>query len=156
MFIITGLPRMRSAWFAALLSDGIHVAHDIALNSLEGADGWSDPAAACWFPDRVIQHEGPVVLIVRSEIAAYSAFIKWSEVAIPPSSWDTMVKNYHRVKNERDCLIIPFDALDSFEVVEAVAKHCGRTLSKKRWDLFKSLKIEQDFEEARKWLSMAR
>lgn len=154
MFIITGLPRMRSAWFAALLSDGIHVAHDCTFSDLDEADGWSDPSAACWFPQVVIHQDCPVVVIQREEIASYSSFLKWAGVPIPAASWDLMVRNYRHVLEQRsDALLVPYQSLDCFEMIEAVAKHCGRTLSKRRWDLFKSLKIEQSFKEAMKWLS---
>ena len=153
-FLITGLPRMRSAWLAALFN-GRHVAmfHDVnfhggLINAFShGARdtivGISDPCAASVWPDEALREfeRDPIVYIERAD---------WRQAAkkeFPNANdaWcDLSEKNAKRFKPHAG-MVVQFEMLDDFKTVEHIYEYCtGRNLRRQKFNLFRYLKVSQD------------
>lgn len=159
-YLITGLPRIRSAWFAALLSnDEFPCYHDIlSMGTLikDKAFGLSDPSAACAYPNTAlncIDKNCKVVFISRTHTESKDSLSK----KYPEADWNGIVSRYvffcdklskkHPIEN---LLMIDFDALNSYETVNKISLFCtGKKLSRKRYRLFDALRIEQHVDKAR-------
>lgn len=170
-FLITGLPRIRSAWLAAILSsDTVQCVHDAAVSveSIEGfvryhklmqpvtsetpqiIVGLADPCAACMYPEKAIELfcESPVVIIDRDPIASRQSYEKW--LGKPTTSWEIM-ERAHALFCERipNAVHINYEALDDYAIVNRICQHCtGQRLNRFRFDAFNLLKIEQHTAKA--------
>lgn len=149
---------MRSAWLAALLSEGRLVAHDCFMCKDLKVDGWSDPAAACCFPRQTLAQPGPLVIVQRNHIDAKHSFERWLGEQV--DHWDLLLDNYtlvHKACRDRsDVLFVDYDDLDTYATCETISQKCtGIKLSYERWELFRWLKIEQDLARVKQWLSQA-
>jgi len=170
-FLITGLPRIRSAWLAAILSgDLVQCVHDaaVSLESIEGfvryhemmqpraagiaqvLVGLSDPAAACMYPEKAIELfcESPVVIIDRDPESSREAYQKW--IGAPLTNWP-IIERAHALFCSRipNAVHINYDALDDYAIVNRICQHCtGQKLNRFRFDAFNLLKIEQHIAKA--------
>lgn len=163
-FLITGLPRIRSAWLAALFStDNVRCFHDPVHHG--GPDrmmdaflacqlahvGICDPAAACAYPELALRvfHNHPIILIRRDEDDCRAGLENW--IGAKLTHWDEILKNYRWFLNHptRHFMWIRYEDLDNFEVVSQLFLLCtGQKLDIDRFALFNTLKIEQHYEKA--------
>jgi hypothetical protein len=166
-FLITGLPRTRSAWLAALFSgDGVECWHDaVHHESVDGLlykittsaspiVGLVDPCAACIYPRAALQiFTGfPIVIVRRSESASLDGLTKWSGAS--PSDWAGLLRNHAWFVDH--ALTLPgvqwvkFTDLDDYGVVSELYSQCvrGKMLDRHRFDLFNTLRIEQHHDKA--------
>lgn len=163
-FLITGLPRIRSAWLAALFSDrevscfhdGIHHGGvDGLLAKVDASEaaftGLIDPAAACVYPRQALAMFGqsPIVVVMRDPADCRNGFERWFGREL--ANWDEMVKNLEWFMQEhaRKFYAIDYASLDDHAAVSEMFKICtGLTLDRHRFDLFNTLKIEQHHGKA--------
>jgi hypothetical protein len=164
MFLVTGLPRIRSAWFTVLFQAlGVDACHEYRsrFDSLDAFvdwlraptfKGWCDPSAVCLFPE-IAAHEfkgAKVVIIERNPAESRSALQRWSGLPLP--HWNVVLENLNLFRRtiEADVLTVQYRNLDRFEVVASVVRHCsGIDLPFPVWREFDLLKIEQHMPKAR-------
>lgn len=162
MFLLTGLPRSRTAWFAALFNAvGVETIHDWAATFgswsifkawFQGERGWCDPCAACVHPTKTIElmkgHK--VVIVTRALADSYAAYAKW-DGSDDPEMFVQMTNNYKYLRRTlNDAMEIEYAELNSFFGVQRVVYHCtGLVLSRQLYDTFNLLKIEQHKDKAR-------
>jgi hypothetical protein len=153
-FLITGLPRMRSAWLAALFSCK-HVAmyHDVNFHgglvsalshgTKDTIVGISDPSAASVWPREALHHfeRDPIVYIERDDWRQAAK----AEYPAAPDAWcDLSEKNALWFKPHAG-MVIPFESLDDYSIVESIYWYCtGKKLRRQKFDLFRYLKVSQD------------
>jgi hypothetical protein len=154
-YLLTGLPRIRSAWFAALLTTDDKPCYHSPEDpfSITGNFGIADPNAACLYPAWAIREteDKPVVVIARNPDHSRDALARWGGVdPVQMEGWDAMVGNYRWFLNAvPHALVVPYEALDSYEEVAHIYRHLtGRALSKSRFDIFSALQIEQHLPKA--------
>lgn len=171
-FLITGLPRIRSAWLAALFSgERVTTFHDHVWNrgvqstldavfATPGIAGLCDPGAACVYPDLAAQAFAmhPVVIIQRDADECKRSFSAWLG-GMELHNWPRAVANYERfirLVGGRG-LIVNYYALENYTAVAEIYRHCtGLDLSRSRFQLFDGLKVEQHIGKALKTLDCAK
>lgn len=156
-YLLTGLPRIRSAWFAALLStDEVPCYHGIEdPTGISGPFGLSDPGACLLYPDwsKWASAQIPVVIIVRGQSSARPSLERWTGLPIPQVGWDALVTQYDAFIDDPPYRTeyFPYECLDDYAVVSQIHQHLtGRPLSRARFDIFNGLKIEQHLDKARR------
>lgn len=162
-FLITGLPRIRSAWLATLLNAaGVETVHDYtaAFGSLSalaawlrqpGLRGWCDPCAACLHPEfSALEFSGRrVVIVERDPGAACMSMARWAGKPMP---FETARANLATFRGlvDAEVLTVPYASLDDYAAVDSIVRHCtGHVLSPQLWRTFDLLKIEQHMPKAR-------
>lgn len=155
-YLLTGLPRIRSAWFAALLStDSVPCYHSPEdPETLTGEFGISDPGAACLYPDWAswASDSAPIVIVTRDPADSRKSLERWSGLALPQVGWEAIIESYDAFLDDSSpmTLYVPYGCLDDYAAVAMIHKHLtGRTLSRTRFDIFNGLKIEQHLDKAR-------
>lgn len=164
-YLITGRPRIRSAWLAALLSqDKLPCYHDaLSIGTIikDQAFGLSDPAAACTYPNVALTTSGvdcKVVLIHRHPLDSEKAFKK----LFPAIDWNAIEARYSffqafmlRAHPPQNLLCIDYEDMDSYDTISVIAKFCtGHALGKERYRLFDGLRIEQHIPKAKERTAM--
>lgn len=163
-FLVTGLPRMRSAWLAALFSsdqvqcfhDAIHhggvdrMLADISASKAQIV-GLLDPSAASVYPRDALAIFGndPIVVVFRDERECRTGLEKWMGQYL--THWDELVKHcqWFLKAVDRKFYAIEYATLDDYEAVAEMYRICtGLTLDRHRFDLFNTLKIEQHYGKA--------
>lgn len=156
-FLITGHPRSRTAWLAALFSgDGVSVFHDLHFVSGElpaalsfGAVrnvtvGVCDPSAASVWPKEACEafNGHPIVLIERKE--AREAARRWAP-GLTKDVLDLWASNIARFKAlATNVLTVPYESLEDNATVANIYFHCtAKVLSYQKIELFQTLKICQ-------------
>lgn len=159
-YLLTGLPRIRSAWFAALLStDQIPCYHSPpAPEELIGEFGISDPGACLLYPDWTdwASASAPVVIVTRDSQESRTSLERWSGEAIPEAGWKALIERYDEFLDSASpmTLYVPYGCLEDYTAVAMIHKHLtGRALSRNRFDIFNGLKIEQHLAKARNRVS---
>lgn len=154
-YLITGLPRTRSAWLAALFSsDALPCFHE-APASPDTIDtskpfGLCDPSAACLYPHHALKifSGKTIVVVLRGAASARESL----EVLLgqKASAWDAIEERYnHFLANAPNVRTVPFGGLSDFGTVRQLYREVrGRNLSRVRFDLFDGLLIEQDLAKA--------
>lgn len=150
-FLVTGLPRMRSAWLAALFaSNQVRCIHEIGLVGLDafrrmtGTVGVFDPAAPLMYPDE----DFDLRIVVRrdAEVARRSLQL-WFGCELP--HWHEIESALKRFEDRYHPEVIAFESLDDFDALSALHRRCtGAALSVERFELFDKLKIEQHRDKA--------
>jgi hypothetical protein len=155
-YLLTGLPRIRSAWFAALLStDSIPCYHSVEHPEEPYGDyGIADPGAACSYPDWAdwASASAPTVIVTRDAQDSRRSLERWSGLDIPHVGWEAILERYDAFLDDASpmTLYVPFGCLEDYAPVAMIHKHLtGRTLSRTRFDIFNGLKIEQHLDKAR-------
>lgn len=155
-FLITGRPRIRSAWLAALLcSDDFPVHHEAPLAKTPITDavyGLIDPGAACLYPNLALELFGErlIVIIERSEQQSRASL----EALIGKSAgnWGAIEQRYQFFKAEavrRGAIVMSYAQLEDFELVAGLVSLCtGATLTRQRFEMLLGLRVEQDFVRA--------
>lgn len=161
-FCITGLPRSRTAWLAALFTaHGIETVHEyppffgtidllgqwLYAGTPDAPHGYVDGFAAIYHPDLVRQHfaANPVVVIHRNPAEVRRSWQAWDGPITDDAFMDVILKfdAFNRKATAPNFLHVNYSDLDSFETVDELVIHCtGRPLKRKTWELFHLLKIE--------------
>jgi hypothetical protein len=163
-FLITGLPRIRSAWLAALFSgDKVQCFHDAIhhggvdrmLETIEQSTapvvGLIDPGAASVYPRDALAVFGSstIIMVFRNEEESRAGLARWFGKDL--THWDDLVKNHgwFMTQATKQFYAIDYVSLDDYAAVAEVYRICtGMTLDKHRFDLFNTLKIEQHYGKA--------
>jgi hypothetical protein len=171
-FLVTGLPRIRSAWFCALFNamgvDCIHewgyefnydraaFSHWLRASHIVGV---CDPSLAC-AEDRThvleVFENKKVVIINRDPIEAQHSFEAWIGQRAP--NYAALIANLESFKKElsADVLEVDFDQLDKYDAVRAVVKHCcGWVVPYRLWRRYDGLCVEQHLSKAARARSKA-
>lgn len=158
-YLITGLPRCRSAWLAAVLSTpDLPCVHDRASVGwpIDYAHGLSDPTVACVNPHVIVtsvwRDSVPVVIIERDGKDSYESFRAFASrggLDVTPDRWDRLVQSFEWFKEQvtgPGTLTVPYDLLDCLDVVRGIGRHVGVHLSPAHVDHFQHLHIEQSIK----------
>lgn len=164
-FFIVGLPRTRSAWFAAFLTDGAVTCHHELIRNCDKAEdypaaltatkspivGDSDPTLALYYhglKDKLPAHK--VIFIERDPQAAQVAFCamlrehglnesRWGGDEV----WQAATDAFSAMKAEcPDAMSFKYEDLDKPEVIREISEYCtGLPFNEERWKIFNELKI---------------
>lgn len=157
-FLITGRPRVRSAWLAALLAtDAMPVYHEAPLAKTpidqEGPFGLIDPGAACLYPNLALEkfRDCTIIVIERSEKESRTALERLA--GKKAEHWDAIEERYQffrkAVKKRAEVLFIPFIELNEYWILcKLMRLTTNQILTQQRFELFDGLRIEQDFHKA--------
>ena len=149
-FLITGLPRSRTAWLSAVLTaHGAPCTHDGIVNDIPEGWGLSDPAAACVFPHRALELVGdnPIVVIFRDENVAMASFA-YEFGELTDEARESMLRAWRLfmdfVEYDKRTLFVNFCDLKDNQVVSTVIEYCtGSPSSHDIIEAFQLLKITQ-------------
>jgi len=162
-FCITGLPRSRTAWLAALMcAHGVETLHEYPpfFDSLEELRAWlyagtaADPHgyvdgfSIIYHPELVKRHfaDSPIVLIVREPKDVRRSWEAW-DGPIANEVFTAAMTRAVRFATESverpNVLVIPYEQLEHYKAVNRLVEHCtDRALKYRTWQLFHRLKIE--------------
>lgn len=168
-FLITGLPRTRTAWFTALFNAiGVPCIHEWGYGfqysksafhhwlGLNGPRGVCDPSMACATEQAETLElfaKCPVVLIERNSIDAQTAFEDW--IGQPTPNYGALVRNVMEFRRglkmvKADLFEVRYEQLDDYETIRTIVRHCcGRPLPHNVWRQFDALHIEQHLTKVR-------
>lgn len=157
-YLITGLPRIRSAWLAAVLCrDDFPVVHEAPPAKmpikLRQPFGLIDPGAACLYPNLALKAFAKSALIIIIERPAADSRRSLERlIGGPAGNWGALEERYRFFRaSARNVRAYPFSALDNYSAVSDLYIDCtGYRLSRDRFDLFQTLRVEQDFVKAAK------
>jgi hypothetical protein len=162
-FCITGLPRSRTAWLAALMcAHGVETLHEYPpfFDSLEELGKWlyaGTPAEPHGYVDGfsliyhaplVKQHfaDSPIVLIVRDPKDVRRSWEAW-DGPVDNEVFAAVMSRVTRFATEAvgqpHVLVVRYDQLEHYAPVNRLVMHCtDRPLKFRTWQLFHRLKIE--------------
>jgi hypothetical protein len=162
-FLIIGLPRSRTAWLAALLTDGDVFCHHELIRSCDNLDeyagrlmatnamivGDSDPALIqCYRHIRPQLPTHKVVFINRPQHECRDALEKvLIDAKIDPAPhmavWPDLEKMYAEIKmHNPDAMAFDYADLDKEESIKSLVEYCtGLPFNRERWKMFDELKI---------------
>lgn len=162
-FCITGLPRSRTAWLAALMcAHGVETFHEyppffdtledlgawLYAGTEEDPHGYVDGFAIIHHAELLKEHfaDHPIVIVQRNPAAVRKS---WEQRDGPISDelFHGVVRKvmlfWSEMEGKPNVLAVPYDLLDSFDGVDRLVRHCtGRPLKYRTWQLFNVLKIE--------------
>lgn len=152
-FLITGLPRIRSAWLSALLStETLPCYHEAPTDKMPPIKtaapfGLLDPGAACLYPNWALEHfAGQLIIIIERPILdSKRALEKFAGVAA--TNWKAIEDRYlmFRGKAPKRTVRVRFNDLADYETVARLYAMCAHGgLSRQRFELFDGLRVEQD------------
>ena len=161
-FLIVGLPRSRTAWLAAFLTEGAVMCHHELLarchNAQEFCDklhdpryevvGDSDPNIPTYYPF-LMPALGPhkVIFVDRDEKEAHAASDRFmaNEVGITPpvGAFDAIVARYKAMKDFCvDFMAFSFGDLDDMDKCRQLAEYATeQPFNEDRWQLFNQLRV---------------
>lgn len=160
MFLVTGLPRSRTAWLAALFNAvGFETIHDWAATFgswsqfkrwYVGNRGWCDPCAACAHPGLTLKlMEGHNIVVVARDPKQSAASLALAQPG-DERIFGIVQRNYEQFARDARALVVDYDSLDYYMGVARVVEYCtGAILSRELYRTFNMLKIEQHTEKAR-------
>jgi hypothetical protein len=163
-FMITGLPRSRTAWLARFLTYGGRVCvHEptyrwTSPSDLEawckGTEGMSD-SMGCWIAHeaRKLCPQMPLVVIRRpkAEVMASIAKLPYKKAAYLPYWLDRMNQRLDRVEDDLDCLSYRFDQLSNASVCASIFHYChGQMIPPEWWGRWRDVNIQADIAEVLK------
>lgn len=154
-FLITSLPRGRTAWLAALLTaHGAPCLHEAAIAYgrpmplddifADGYLGIVDPGAAVIYRDTLEAAfaDCPTVLIRRDPGEAKAAFETW--LGRPVAGWHKAEEGIAWFEDHFKPLVVDFEDLEYPAAAEKIIEHVtSRPFDERVWRLFDTLKIEQ-------------
>jgi len=151
-YLVTGLPRCRSAWLAAVLSTPeipcVHAPDDVEW-PIVYRHGLSDPCAASLHPRATLDAMAgkPVVVIVRNEEEAWQSFRALGRrggLTIKDRGlWGRWAKNLHQFAAASRAHIVSYNDLSDAKIVQDLAAHLGVSVSLSYVKHMDLLKIEQ-------------
>lgn len=160
-FCITGLPRSRTAWLAALMcAHGIETLHEYPpffadLDELgewlyagtdENPHGYVDGFSIIHHAALLKRHfaDCPIVVIQRNPVDVRRSWEGW-DGPITDEVFETVLATVDEFCREAapNVLLVPYEALDDYRGVNRLVLHCtARALKPRTWQLFHRLKIE--------------
>jgi hypothetical protein len=162
-FCVTGLPRSRTAWLAALLcAHGVETVHEFEAffpslgaleqwlygGTVENPRGYVDGFAVIKNAALVKEHfrNNPIMVIRRDPEAVRRSWEKW-EGPISDGVYAQYVAELHQFMHDimrwPNLYVMPYEWLATFEAVNGLVKACtGRPLKYATWKLFNRLQIE--------------
>lgn len=133
-FLITGLPRSRTAWFAAAAMNDQSVCYHEPLRRLSRWDdvfyavwngygiryvGASDHALGFWLPE-IMRREKPRTLIIERPIGEVNASL--ARIGFPPTNFCELLLEYLSFDHPA-IMRVPYAALDDAETVMCCLRH---------------------------------
>lgn len=153
-WVITGLPRSRTAWLGALLATPkVPVYHDILTYPPEGeVYAISDPTVAIMEPMHKVADGVPLVIIVRDPEASFNAVETAFGVPIDKPFREKALKAFYAfAQPTRRAMLVKYEALEHDEVVQAISLWLtGKEIDERRLKTFQALHITEDAERARR------
>ena len=151
-YLITGLPRIRSAWLAAVLShDDLICYHEAPTTAMPPINsgfpfGLCDPGAACLYPRAALNLFGGTRIVIIARTAKQSRRALEKFAGGPATNWDAIEDRYNFfVTNVPEPYFVEFSDLNNYETVDRLHRFVtGRGLDRQRFNLFDGLRIEQD------------
>lgn len=162
-FCITGMPRSRTAWLAALLNtQNTETIHEYPLffpNLTQLKDwlysgtpvrphGYVDGFALIKHPELVLEHfkDQPIVVILRNGDQVKQSWEQWTNTQITSGKYIEaagQVTNFCIANRDNpNVLIVMYEDLDKYETCNSIVQHCtGHTLPLIVWQLFHHLYI---------------
>lgn len=166
-FLVTGLPRTRSAWIAALLTaHGAPCLHEpavaygrrVSLKEIfdDGYRGIVYPCAGLEYgaelPAAFMGH--PVVVVDRDPHESRAELEKWSSMTFDDAKWREAVAANETVIRGFDARRVRYADLDKFEIVDRMVRYLtGDSLDPRIFKLFDSLDVQQHKGKALQQLS---
>ena len=161
-YLITGLPRCRSAWLAAFLTaHGSPCAHEAAISlgrsaTLQdvfdaGFEGLCDPGAPLRYRATLedAMRGCPTVLIRRDARMARASFECWLGQPLPDAGWAMVESSLAWFEETFSPKVFDFHQLDDERMMEELVWHVLRApLDHRLFRLFDTLKIEQHKNKA--------
>lgn len=162
-FCITGLPRSRTAWLAALMcAHGIETLHEyppffatleelgewLYAGTQENPHGYVDGFSIIHQAALLKQHfeDCPIIVIRRNPSEVRRSWEGWDRPIADESFAAVLatVDEFCRdTAHKANVLTVAYESLEGYEAVNALVLHCtGRTLNVRTWQLFHRLKIE--------------
>lgn len=151
-YLITGLPRIRSAWLSALLTRDdcvcYHEAPTLGMPALDdpSAFGLCDPGAASLYPNFALKaFDGrKMVIIERAPSDSRRALEKFA--GMEATNWDAIEARYNHFRRYAvQPLVVKFKQLSDYRTVNKIHLFVlGWSLTRQRFDFFDGLRIEQD------------
>lgn len=141
-FYVTGLPRSRTAWLSALLSDGVDLMcqHEMLARVKLGSipdiiaalrrpmtpySGVSDSGLAWLWPDLPALLPGPILVIDRDPVQVTSSLSDYGDVPFevqwPVVEAMSEALNAFRLRYIDTTLVVPFDEID--QNVDRIVRH---------------------------------
>jgi len=159
-FLITGLPRCRTAWLSAVMcAHGSPCIHDAIIRDCPEGWGISDPGAATVYPDSALLALGdaPLVIVTCRQLDSRVSFEK-EFGNVSDQSWNVMMQNYLMFKamvdTRANTLFVPVEELSDDETVGEIVKLCTKQEpSLEIISTFQLLQITQNLTEAERRLS---
>lgn len=173
-FLITGMPRSRTAWLAALMNAlGTETIHEYPLfcDSLiqlqtwlyKGTEqrphGYVDGFALIKRPDLVLQHfiDQPIAVIVRDPNDVRASWEKWIGKPISEEEFELAVTQFQDFlfanSDAPNLQVYQYDDLNKYDVVNSLVRHvAGKELPLITWQLFHHLNIQLHKEKSRAYL----
>jgi hypothetical protein len=150
-YVISGLPRCRTAWLTALLNaHGSRCYHDVYTfnHPVDGSVNCVDPAIACMYPESIV-HFDTSICITRLTAASKSALEAWGQMEVPVQVWDVYKRNVQQFKmNAQHHYHV--GELESDVIVGEIIKICtNKAPSSELIQIFQHLRIEEHMEKAR-------
>ena len=128
-FLITGLPRSRTAWLSEFMCDCIHEpVPDLdeieQLTSVfEKYQGVSDSAAGFWI-EWILEHIKPRTVVVERPLEEVEKSLETLLPGLPKTNYcDLLLENFKKVKNHPLVMRVPFDSLSDTRVMQKVFWH---------------------------------
>ena len=162
-FLIVGLPRSRTAWLAAFLTDGDVTCYHERLRACDKPADYPNELMACRTP--IVGDADPslplfyenvrcnlpkhkVVFILRDESVCKESYGKSIIAAgydpeVWMKQWDKVIDAFHRMRGLcPDAMTFRFDRLDDFNEIRQLTEYCtGLPFNAKRWEIFNELHI---------------
>lgn len=150
-FVITGLPRSRTAWLGALLATpAVPVYHDLRTYPPTGTHyGVSDPMLAATPDGDSIPAGTPCVFMFRPPQEAKAALERAYGVELDTKIWSAMVDRSNDFISKHRPLVVMLPGLQDSGVLQVISRHLtGKPLDQRRIDTFQALKITQHSTKA--------
>lgn len=157
-FLITGLPRCRTAWLTVLyMTLGIDVRHERWMfTTLRELDHWLntgtphnqvgliDGLVPIYYPEYAIDKftNNPVVLIDRPVDDVYKSWLKFRPT-MTRNEFDESIANYDQFRSKLNALVVPFCSLNSYETCYDITLYTSQTtISYNQWRILDKMQIE--------------
>lgn len=166
-FLVTGLPRCRSAWIAALLTaHGAPCLHEPAVaygRRVSLKEIFDDGYRGIVYPCAALEYRAelapaftgrPVVIVDRDEHESRAELERWSDMHFDDAKWAAAVEANNSIAHAFDVRRVRYADLDKFEIVDRMVRYLtGDSLDPRVFKLFDSLDVQQHKGKALQRLS---
>lgn len=157
-FFLTGLPRSRTAWLAALFSTGESICwHDALLLCRSVGDlpklfgsvrcaGDSDSGLILFHSDVVtLFPDAPWVVVERDPDEAFRSMVARFGRDLSNGGWPLLVAALRRIPRDDSVLRVRYEDLDEVRVMRKIWKHLlpSTKFDEARWRFLKRVKVER-------------